>query len=335
METISTNPAPSRGNRLLLVLITVFAGAVSAAVFPGLLMLPALWAFAMCRTSRWYLFAFAIPFAATAFLLDEPLGAACLSALAVGMAAVLYAMQTRKAGNAHTALALFGVGVVALYVMVCLPGILSGEGAFAAVQKSVDESIDVMRRMLTLTPGLTAEQTAGVEEYLATLSQSVPTVLVPILCMFSGVIALANLLFFHLFVKKSGLDVTPLRPFRLWAVPRDILFGLVVLLVLSIGFSFSEWEFAAALSATVNVLVSMPLGLQGLCIVDFWIVQRGRNVAVKRVLIYAALCIVPFALGNPLSVLAGLEQALIVISCFDQVFHMRERTLRLPPRPMA
>ena len=73
---------------------------------------------------------------------------------------------------------------------------------------------------------------------------------------------------------------------------------------------------------TVNVLVGMPLLLQGLCVVDFLIARSRKHVNAGRALAYAGIGIL-FSLA---------QTPLILIGCFDQVFRIRERMRGTPPR---
>ena len=68
-----------------------------------------------------------------------------LAVAAAGAAFAVYAMLTRRVGNADTALTLAGLFLVGLYCAVCLPGVLSGAGAFAGIQAAIDEMVLVYR----------------------------------------------------------------------------------------------------------------------------------------------------------------------------------------------
>ena len=85
----------------------------------------------------------------------------------------------------------------------------------------------------------------------------------------------------------------------------------------------TDWTYAAALSATVNVIVGMPLALQGLCVIDFLIVRSGKNVATRRVLIYVLAAVALLVMQTPL----------VLLGCMDQLFQLRARAAQGPKAP--
>ncbi len=308
------------------MLLGAFCAGAAAVFIPlVLLVAPALFACAMCRTKPGYLALFGGVYAALSFLILPALTALSLSVLCTGMAFALYWMQTGKMSNIYTALVLSGIALVSLYAAACLPGILSGEGAFAPIQAMVDDMVGTARQATAAAvSGLPESFAAGVQEYFAlldTFSRMAAALFVPFLCVTAGLLSLVNLLFFHLFARKNGLSVSPMRPFRLWAIPQRITYGMLFLLIVSLIFLWTDWDYADAFSGTVNVLVGMPLMLQGLCVVDFLIVRTGKNVVAKRVLVYLAAALL-FVYAQAL---------LMMLGCFDQLFRFRMRASMPPP----
>jgi uncharacterized protein YybS (DUF2232 family) len=187
----------------------------------------------------------------------------------------------------------------------------------------MDGMIDFYREALAQASNINAEYVALANEYLDAFSDAVPTYIVPALCIFASVLGLGNLLFFRLFCKKhKEIPLAPMRAFRYWVLPRSMMFGLLLLLVGSLVLEWNGWLFAESFGNTVNVLVGMPLLLQGLCVVDFLLVRSNKNVTTRRAIVYTAI-----------GVLFSISQMpLILIGCFEQIFHFRIRTLTMPPR---
>lgn len=311
---------------LVLLLGAILAGAAAVVLPAALLIVPALFAYVMCRTRPAFLALFGGAYAAVAFLLMEPLTAASLGVLCIGVAFALYWMQTQKRGNTETALVISGISLLGLYAVVCLPGILSGEGAFAPIQNAVNEMIRATKAVAASVSGLPTAINDGLQSYLALMDQFgqlVPTILVPALCVMAFSIGLANLLFFRLFARKRVSGLTPLRPFRLWAIPQHAAYGMLFLVVVSLLLLWFEWSYAEAFSATINVLVGLPFMLQGLCTADFLIVRSGKNIAAKRAGVYLAAAVL----------FLYTQSILMMLGCFDQVFHFRQRA-SMPPPPM-
>ena len=313
---------PARTSGGLLLALCAIAGAVTLLVPAGLLVLPALWAFAGARTKPGWIALPAAVYTIGAFWLYEPMAAAGFALMAAASALALCLMQTRRVTNTYTVLTLAGILLGGLYTIVCLKGVLSGEGAFAAAQTQMDQIINAYRAALPEATGTDAAAVQFISEYLTALSQAVPTYVVAVLCAVAGAGGIANLLFFRLFMRKRPeIPISPMREFKHWALPRSMVFGLFALLIVSVILEWTGWQYADGLSATVNVLVGMPLILQGLCVVDFLLSRSGKNVTVSRVVTY---CIV--------GILFWLAQMpLMLLGCFEQLFRFRARAQGLPP----
>jgi uncharacterized protein YybS (DUF2232 family) len=172
-------------------------------------------------------------------------------------------------------------------------------------------------------PNIDAQTVKLLTDALDAYSKAIPNMIVPALCVFAGVLGLGNLLFFHLFCKKRPeIAISPIRSFRDWSLPRSMTLGLFALLIGSLILEWTGWVFADGLTNTVNVLVGMPLLLQGLCVIDFLIARSPKNVTLGRTLTYVGI-----------GVLFGLAQTpLILVGCFDQIFRFRDRMRGVPPR---
>ena len=314
-----------------LALLLAVLAAAAALFFPvGLIVVPALWAYAGARTKPGWMALPAAVYTAGALMLYTPLSggytpAITVSVTAAASAAALYYLMTTRFSNTYTALTLSGIFLVGLYAAACLPSVLAGKGAFAAVQAAMDEVIAFYRTTFVQAAGADAQYASQVNEYLDSFSKAVPTMVVPALCIFAGVMGLCNLLFFRLFCRKrKEIAISPIREFRFWALPRSMMFGLFALLVGALILEWTGWQYAESLVNTVNVLVGMPLLLQGLAVVDFLIVRSSRKTTGQRTVTYVLI-----------GVLFGLvEMPLMLLGGFEQLFHFRARTQGLPPQSL-
>lgn len=307
----------------LILLLSVLAGLLGV-VFPvGLLLVPALWAYAGVRTKPVWIALPAAVYTALAYSVYGTYAALGL-ALAVAAAAVaIYEMQTRRVSNTYTALTLSGLFLAGLYTAVCLPGILDGSGAFAAAQNAIDSMLSLYREAASQTAGAAAESLELVDAYIEAFSDAVPAYVVAVLCLCSGVLGLSNLLFFRLFChKNSAISISPMRAFRLWTLPRSMVLGLFALLVGAYVLQWLGWTFADSMVATVNVLVGMPLFLQGLCVVDFLIARSPKSATTARAVTYSVIALLLWLVQMPL----------ILLGCLDQIFRFRERIQQNPPQ---
>ncbi len=305
-----------------LVAAAAIAGA-AVCVFPfALLVAPALWTAAMFRTRPWALLPLFAATAAFFFLVYQPVAAAAIALLVALPALIFYVMQSRRAGNSYTLAAAAAACILVLYAAVCLPGIVDGSGAFAGAQAFVDRALAASRETAAaMLSGASGDVLATYDAYIKSISAAVPTSTVSVLCFAGILIALANFLFFRLFVRRVKPAITPLRAFRFWAVPQTFSAGIFVFLLGSLALEFFGADYAPGVSSTVNVLVGIPLMLQGLSVVDFLIVRRGGRVQTRRALFYVAI-----GLLLPL-----LQTALMLLGCMEQLLRYRDRAGLIPP----
>jgi hypothetical protein len=325
MENSSLKQENTRGRAWLLLAVSAVAGLVTVWVPAGFVIVPALWAYAAARTKPAWMVLLAVIYVVGALSFYTTIAAIGMIVCIAATAAALFYMQIKHVGNTYTALTLAGVSLLGLYISVALPGVISGDGAFAAVQSAMDGMIDFYREALTHVNGANAEYVALANEYLDAFSDAVPSYIVSALCIFAGVLGLGNLLFFRLFCRKHPeISLAPMRAFRHWALPRSMMLGLLLLLVGSLVLSWSGWPFADSFGNTVNVLVGMPLLLQGLCVIDFLLVRAKKNITTRRAVVYTAIGVL-FSIA---------QMPLILIGCFEQIFHFRTRVQTMPPRTM-
>ena len=325
MENVQSQPSHAKNRAWLILLLSVLSAVVVATLPAALLLAPALWAYAGARTKPGWIALPAATYGALALYSYGSMEAALGLSLAAAAAAVaVYYMLTHKMSNAYTALTLSGIFLVGLYSAVCLPGVLSGAGAFAGAQAAIDETISLYKVAVQQMSGLNADTLTLINEYLDAFSKAVPSFIVGGLCAGAGVLGLSNLLFFRLFCRKrTEISISPMRAFRFWTMPRSMMLGLFALLIGSLALEWSGWTYAEGLSNTVNVLVGMPLLLQGLCVIDFFLARKPQKATTARVVTYVLL-----------TLLFGLLQTpLILLGCMEQIFRIRDRMQNTPPKP--
>lgn len=292
-------------------------------ILPVLLLVsPALGAYAALRTKPRLFLALALASAALAYGIYGAVATAGMTLACVGTGAVILLMQTRKLGNGNTALCAAGAALLGLYGVVCMPGVVAGTGAFETVQTYANEIIKAYQSALHAMEGLPAEALTMLDGYLDALCASISSYVVPALCAAAGVIGLSGTLFFRLFAQRRPKGtLAPMRAFRFWEMPRSMMFGLLVLLLGSLVLEWTGWGYAEGLTGVVNVLVAMPLMLQGLCVVDFFLCRNPRSLTLKRTLVYTAIVVLFSVLQTPL----------MLTGCMEQIFRLRTRA-STPPR---
>ena len=307
-----------------IVLVIAVIVAFAAAYVPFLLVLaPALWAYAGVRTKPALMALPAAVFAAMMFTFDPVIVAGGLSGAALISAILVYVLLTNRFGNADTALVLSGVFLVGLYTAICMPGVLAGRGAFADIQASLLALKSFYTSNVALVPQLGADGIKMSLSVMDAMYEAVPTNFVAVLCIFASILGLGNLLLFRAFCRKDEqISLSPIRPFRDWTMPRSMMFGLFLMLILSLILEFTGWAFAASFSATANVLLAIPLFLQGVSVIDFFIARTKKNVSVLRTITYVGIGVLYQIVVVPV----------VLVGCFDQIFRLRERMRAVPPK---
>lgn len=301
----------------LILLLSVLSGSLTAMIPVALIAAPALWAYAGVRNKPVWIAAPAIGYAVCAYFLYPGSAVVSLTLMTSAAAAASYVMHRRKESNTNAVLLLSAVFLAGLYGVFCLPGVLSGEGAFAAIQAEANALIPQYREQIALATYLSADAKELTDEFLTFLSTEISTYVVAVLSAGAALLGLSNHLFFRLFCKKrEDTAPVPMRPFRLWSLPRSMVLGLFSLMAIAFLLSLSGWTYSDGLTRTANVLVGLPMMVQGLSVTDFFIERsKRRRKKLARVLIYTAIGMLSNLFMTPL----------MVVGMFDQIFRFRKR----------
>jgi len=323
MEISNQQSARETRRGILTLLLAIVAAVLTAYIPLFLIIAPATWAYAGARTKPYWMLLPAAAFAYGMFTFEPVVVAAAFSLGALIAAVLLYTLLTHGFSNSDTVLILCGVFLIALYGAICLPGLLEGRAAYADIQAQVGDLRSLYR---AAEPQLAQLNPEGVKLILATMDtiyEAVPTGFVAVLCIFASVLGLSNLLFFRAFCRKqTQITLTPMRAFRDWTLPRSMTLGLFALLIGSIILEFTGWAFAESFSVTANILLGIPLFLQGISVVDFFISRMPKNRTVVRTITYVGLGVLYQLVLFPL----------VLVGCFDQIFRLRDRMRGVPPR---
>jgi hypothetical protein len=324
---ISNQPSARESRKGLWVLLLAVVAAVLTAYVPVFLIItPALWAYAGARTKPYWVFLPAAAFAYGMFSFEPAAVASALTAGALAATLLLLLLLTRGFSNSETVLILCGAFLLTLYGAICLPSLLDGKEAFAAIQSRVGDLRALYRASEAQMSQISPDSIALILQTMDAMYDAVPAGFVAVLCVFASVLGLGNLLFFRAFCRKQAqIKLSPMRAFRDWTLPRSMTLGLFALLIGSIILELSGWTFAESFSITVNTLLGIPLFLQGICVVDFLISRMQKNHAVVRTIMYTGFGVLYQLVIFPL----------VLIGCFDQIFRIRERMRSMPPPSAA
>jgi uncharacterized protein YybS (DUF2232 family) len=129
--------------------------------------------------------------------------------------------------------------------------------------------------------------------------------------IFSLVYGVIGLLVIRLILKKTGHEMPEVRAFEDWSLPRGMVVGLIVLLLISLlggSLGISNFE---VVRFTITALISFLFTVIGLSFLWFFL-KAGRVPSVLRWLLTVITCLI-----------AGF--VLPFLGMFDQLFHLRWR----------
>ncbi|MEZ4628027.1 MAG: DUF2232 domain-containing protein [Eubacteriales bacterium] len=187
-----------------ILLLAVVAGVLAAYVPFLLVIAPALWAYAGVRTKPYWILVPVAAFAYGAFTFETATVAIALTAGALIVALLLSTLLTHGFSNSDTVLILCGVFLLMLYGAICLPELLSGNEAYAAIQSQIGDIRALYRASESQLSQINPDGVKLILETLDTMYEGVPIAFVSVLIIFSSVLGLGNLLFFRAFCKKRS-----------------------------------------------------------------------------------------------------------------------------------
>ena len=327
METNQTDKGRvtenARPGRALLPALLLVPGTLLLPV--GLLLLPAWTAALSYRVRPRYAYGLILAFLLGAVNLYGWAGGVALTAAYAVPAALLRLLHKRGVPPYAIAAALSGTAFLLLYLAVCLPGILSGEGAFAAAEASFGTALEEYRAMLTAA-AVGADITrilAVFDEQASLLLRNVSAILMPFFAYLAMALGVSNFLFFRLFTRRVP-EIPRLAPFREWRIPAQLTGGICFFLIASLVLELTGARYGAAVTGTINAIVGVPLLIQGLSLIDYTIVWKSRNVRRTRIVAYVIIGLL-FML---------LRTTLILLGCAEQLFRLRDRAEgRIPKKP--
>ena len=128
-------------------------------------------------------------------------------------------------------LSLIHILTAILYAAVCLPGILSGAGPYAAAQQYGEQ---IASRMTALAQTAYQDGAAAaqiMQESFDLLIQAIPSTLVGLLIFCSMAAGGCNVLLARALAKSAGAQLRPMAPFKAWRLDKSFLGGVAVLAV--------------------------------------------------------------------------------------------------------
>lgn len=231
-------------------------------------------------------------------------------------------LQRKHMGGFFTAAGVTGVTVALVYGMLCMPGILSGEGAFTQMQQEITAAEAPFVEMLLEMRGaatVEAEQQM-ISQFLSVLQEipdMVPYVAAGEICFYGGMAGFLSTLLFFAFTRKyrNALYIAAPSRFQLWTMPKS--FTVPVLLLSAFGFimALTGTDNGHAVYNTITLLFEVPFIVMGLAMLDYLLSLLPRRNTLWKVLVFVGVGVLFTAVAN----------ILMMIGLFEQVFRVREK----------
>lgn len=249
--------------------------------------------------------------------------------LAVLPAGFLLAFLLRRRA-AYFDCALYACACVAggLYGLYGLRDILAGQAGFYSLQESWQQIADGLAAGLEGGPGM--GELMGLDpklfsDSLALVGDMIPVVMPAVICLMATAAGFVSLLLARALAKRAGAPVKPMRPFRLWAVPRPAAYGAFLmglgLLLCTYVLKLKDIE---AIALAASVVIFAPFTIQGMSFFVFLIAaqkQFGRTSRNGLMIGLLALLLLLFPMGA-ISILLTTCSTLGLIEHF---WRLRER----------
>lgn len=299
--------------------LLIGSGAGLGALFPILLLLmPAFLGFV---GAAWGMLSLALSLAAAAAALFALMGdaVAALYAIAALLPASIILAFVLGGKRPYRYAVIWMSAVFALfgYALLCLPSMLAGGGPFDAAIATVNAEVE---RLLPLVPQLfsSAQQAQLVETYLLTALEIVPEAVVALIFGFAEFFALLDTLLARMLLKRAKVQTRPMAPLVAWQLPKDFLWGALVLTAGAFLCVAAELNNASAIVVAAESIAVPPFALMGLAFFEFSNLVSPRRGGAWRAFTYVALVLL---FPSSLFVLAGF-------GVLDRAMRIRSRMIR-------
>lgn len=249
------------------------------------------------------------------------------SALTVPLTAVvLTAVQRKKLGGIYSCMGAAGCGIVGIYAIVCLPGILSGAGAFTAVKELFAGYAAELKEEVALFAGEALKDVvADFAEQVDALVDLVPDVTTGMIFLTGFIGGLGTVLLYFALTRKKRETLDLAVPGRVadWTVPKVIFRPLFIFYLVAAVLYMFDVANAASIYYVVSVTFSFVTVINGFATAEWLLEKIRRKRGLFRALAYVLTAALPMLAVSPLSTLGFI----------DCVFHIRRRVIvRNAPR---
>ncbi len=297
-------------------LLLIFAAiAVSGYVPITVAVLPGLIAYLFAAGKPWQMALPLILGAIGLVLLNGWETAAYLAGMLLPTAVVL-GVWLRHGKGAYMDMAMAAAALISLgiYAYVCLPSLIATGNAFYAVQQVFYGTRDAAAEMGANALGLTDAQLALMNGSLEEAARAVPNILTAVICTAGSLCGLFSFLVAQKLCFKAGLPLRRMTKFTLWRLNPGSIIGFAILVAGCIVLALIGVEWITAVWITVLAVILIPLLIQGLSTVLFFLSSNRMNPFLYVLFFLLVLFFLPYTLI-----------ILAFLGIFEQAFRLRSR----------
>lgn len=246
------------------------------------------------------------------FGLSEPLFA--LVVLIPASIAIAVGVRNQKLANRSTVMLTSALLALGLYALLCAPGLIAGEGAFAEMKKAFElykSAFDEAAKSMAFT----SAQTDALNETFAVLSMLAPEITITSVIGPAMLFGFLDYIIARAMAKRAGVPVRGMAKLCTWELSKSQSLGSLILLLGALALSFLNIENVGALLVAVELIVFGPVFLMGVCFIEFLAKTRAKNSGAFRALIYiASVLLLPYS-----------AVLYIILAFIDKVLRIRKR----------
>jgi uncharacterized protein YybS (DUF2232 family) len=213
---------------------------------------------------------------------------------------------------------IIGAGTVAalisMVLLIAFSQMVTGIPLFESIKTIFDESVKMQESMFASI----GTDPAKIELMMKSLNQTREQIMLIVPGAFVAWSVITTLLNYYLalkILKRTGVQVPYMAPFRELVLPRNIMMGTIIIYLLSLIASYLNIVDPDVLMANVQILIIYTYAIQGIAVV-LWYMHRRKTMKLVQILIVTVVLL--SSIGTMIFFMIGVTEV---------AFSIRKRTI--------
>ncbi|SCZ76614.1 YybS family protein [Acidaminobacter hydrogenoformans] len=164
-------------------------------------------------------------------------------------------------------------------------------------------TMEAMQDSMNADAQATAESTQMLENYTRNMKLLIPSAIV----MSALASAAANYMLFRVILKRMGVALPDMKPFREFRLPGSVFFGMLIMIVLSYLAGYFGLIQSEALLANIYMVFSMAFVLQGVAVIVYFF----KHIPGQKLLKWLLVVMLAFTGGTIYLALLGMSDVML------------------------